>query len=147
MGRAIGETMAVKMIVGNQTRLPESIFDGVRTLTSNIVLEMGYATDLHKRSINCHRCNFVWIYTYIEYDNQHIKEKAGGGIMEKKLREHHVGSLVLRGLMYLAAGITVVALLYVLFYILVNGVPALFTSKGIFQQNIILRMYHFYLLL
>lgn len=67
--------------------------------------------------------------------------------MGKKLREHHVGSLVLRGLMYLAAGITVVALLYVLFYILVNGVPALFTSKGIFQQNIILRMYHFYLLL
>lgn len=51
VGRAIGETMAVKMIVGNQTRLPESIFDGVRTLTSNIVLEMGYATDLHKESL------------------------------------------------------------------------------------------------
>lgn len=43
--------MAVKMIVGNQTRLPESIFDGVRTLTSNIVLEMGYATDLHKEAL------------------------------------------------------------------------------------------------
>lgn len=56
--------------------------------------------------------------------------------MEKQLREHHVGSLVLRGLMYLAAGITVVALLYVLFYILVNGVPALFTSKGIFSTKI-----------
>mgnify|MGYP001314768151 CR=1 FL=1 len=55
--------------------------------------------------------------------------------MGKKLREHHVGSLVLRGLMYLAAGITVVALLYVLFYILVNGVPALFTSKGIFSTK------------
>ena len=55
--------------------------------------------------------------------------------MGKKLREHHVGSLVLRGLMYLAAGITVVALLYVLFYILVNGVPALFTSKGIFSRK------------
>ena len=55
--------------------------------------------------------------------------------MEKQLREHHVGSLVLRGLMYLAAGITVVALLYVLFYILVNGVPALFTSKGIFSTK------------
>lgn len=54
--------------------------------------------------------------------------------MEKKLREHHVGSLVLRGLMYLAAGITVVALLYVLFYILVNGVPALFTSKVFFNK-------------
>ena len=65
--------------------------------------------------------------------------------MGKKLREHHVGSLVLRGLMYLAAGITVVALLYVLFYILVYLHYLL--QKVFFQQNIILRMYRFCLLL
>lgn len=47
-GRAIGETMAVQMVVGNQPRLPGSILDGVRTLTTNIVTEMGYATDLHR---------------------------------------------------------------------------------------------------
>ncbi len=51
VGRAIGETMAVKMIVGNQPRIPDSILDGVRTLTSNIVLEMGYATDLHREAL------------------------------------------------------------------------------------------------
>lgn len=51
VGRAIGETMAVKMIVGNQPRFPDSILDGVRTLTSNIVLEMGYATDLHREAL------------------------------------------------------------------------------------------------
>lgn len=51
IGRAIGETMAVKMIVGNQARIPDSILDGVRTLTSNIVLEMGYATDLHREAL------------------------------------------------------------------------------------------------
>ncbi len=47
MGRAVGETMAVIMIVGNKTMIPSSILDGARTLTSNIVLEMSYAADLH----------------------------------------------------------------------------------------------------
>ena len=47
-GRAIGETMAVIMVAGNQARMPSSILKGVRTLTSNIVIEMGYAADLHR---------------------------------------------------------------------------------------------------
>ncbi|MGN0140753.1 MAG: phosphate ABC transporter permease subunit PstC [Roseburia sp.] len=51
VGRAIGETMAVMMVVGNQPRVPDSIFKGVRTLTTNIVLEMGYATDLHREAL------------------------------------------------------------------------------------------------
>ena len=45
IGRAIGETMAVIMVAGNQVRLPDSILKGVRTLTANIVIEMGYAAD------------------------------------------------------------------------------------------------------
>ena len=51
IGRAIGETMAVMMVVGNQARVPDSITDGVRTLTTNIVMEMGYATDLHREAL------------------------------------------------------------------------------------------------
>lgn len=51
VGRALGETMAVMMVVGNQARVPESILQGVRTLTTNIVLEMGYATDLHREAL------------------------------------------------------------------------------------------------
>lgn len=51
LGRAIGETMAVVMVVGNQVRLPVAITDGIRTLTANIVLEMGYATDLHRDAL------------------------------------------------------------------------------------------------
>ena len=51
VGRALGETMAVMMVVGNQPRVPESIFQGVRTLTTNIVMEMGYATDLHREAL------------------------------------------------------------------------------------------------
>ena len=51
VGRAIGETMAVIMVAGNQARIPSSIFKGVRTLTANIVIEMGYATDLHREML------------------------------------------------------------------------------------------------
>lgn len=51
VGRALGETMAVMVVVGNQPRVPDSILQGVRTLTTNIVMEMGYATDLHREAL------------------------------------------------------------------------------------------------
>lgn len=51
IGRAIGETMAVIMVAGNQTQVPSSIFKGIRTMTSNIVMEMGYAADLHREAL------------------------------------------------------------------------------------------------
>lgn len=51
IGRAIGETMAVVMVCGNQAVMPESLTAGVRTLTANIVLEMGYASGLHRESL------------------------------------------------------------------------------------------------
>jgi len=51
VGRAIGETMAVILVAGNQTILPKSITSGIRTMTSNIVIEMGYATGLHQEAL------------------------------------------------------------------------------------------------
>ncbi len=51
IGRAVGETMAVMMVAGNQAIIPKSITSGVRTLTTNIVLEMGYSTDLHREAL------------------------------------------------------------------------------------------------
>ena len=51
IGRAIGETMALIMVAGNQKIIPDSILKGVRTLTGNIVIEMGYATDLHRDAL------------------------------------------------------------------------------------------------
>jgi phosphate transport system permease protein len=51
IGRAIGETMAVVMVAGNQAVIPEGILSGVRTMTANIVLEMGYAADLHRDAL------------------------------------------------------------------------------------------------
>ncbi len=51
IGRAIGETMAVIMVAGSQPRMPAGLLKGVRTLTANIVLEMGYAADLHREAL------------------------------------------------------------------------------------------------
>lgn len=51
IGRAIGETMAVIMIAGNQPRMPKGLFKGIRTLTANIVIEMGYAEGLHREAL------------------------------------------------------------------------------------------------
>jgi phosphate ABC transporter permease protein PstC len=51
MGRAVGETMAVIMVAGNALKLPTSVLDPVRTLTSNIALELGYASGLHREAL------------------------------------------------------------------------------------------------
>ena len=51
LGRAIGETMAVIMVAGNQAAIPKALTDGVRTMTTNIVMEMGYAVDLHRQAL------------------------------------------------------------------------------------------------
>ena len=51
VGRAMGETMAVIMVAGNQARMPKGILQGIRTLTGNIVIEMGYAEGLHREAL------------------------------------------------------------------------------------------------
>ena len=51
VGRAIGETMAVIMVAGNQARMPQGLLEGVRTMTTNIFIEMGYAADLHRDAL------------------------------------------------------------------------------------------------
>ena len=51
IGRAIGETMAVIMVAGNQPRLTANLLEGIRTMTANIVIEMGYASGLHREAL------------------------------------------------------------------------------------------------
>ena len=51
VGRAIGETMAVSMVAGNQPVLPDSILSGVRAMTANVIIEMGYAEGLHREAL------------------------------------------------------------------------------------------------
>jgi phosphate transport system permease protein len=51
IGRAVGETMAVIMVLGNAVALPSSILDPARTLTTNIGIEMGYASGEHQQAL------------------------------------------------------------------------------------------------
>ena len=51
VGRAIGETTAVMMVAGNQPRITADLLKGIRTMTTNIVMEMGYAADLHREAL------------------------------------------------------------------------------------------------
>ncbi|OGP54010.1 MAG: phosphate ABC transporter permease subunit PstC [Deltaproteobacteria bacterium RBG_13_52_11] len=51
MGRAIGETMAMIMILGNAVKMPTSFLDSARTLTTNIGIEMGYASGAHRQAL------------------------------------------------------------------------------------------------
>lgn len=51
MGRAIGETMAMIMVIGNSPIFPSSLLDSVRTLTGNIAVEIAYATGIHENAL------------------------------------------------------------------------------------------------
>ncbi|MEJ8543325.1 phosphate ABC transporter permease subunit PstC [Methanothermobacter wolfeii] len=85
MGRAIGETLAVIMVAGNVTQIPSSILDPVRALTSNIALEMGYATGLHYSALfGTAIILFVMIMVLLVIANYfHYKKKivVGGGYL------------------------------------------------------------------
>ncbi len=81
VGRAIGETMAVIMVAGNQAVLPRGLLKGIRTLTANIVLEMGYAADIHREALIA---TAVVLFVFILIINLFFSlfkrkmEKAGG---------------------------------------------------------------------
>jgi len=51
MGRAVGETMAMIMILGNSVKMPTSFLDSARTLTTNIGIEMGYSSGEHRQAL------------------------------------------------------------------------------------------------
>jgi len=85
MGRAIGETMAVIMVTGNVVQIPGSIFEPVRTLTSNIALEMGYATGLHYSALFSTGIILLTVIVILlliaNYFNYKTKVTIGGGYL------------------------------------------------------------------
>ncbi|MEW5867394.1 MAG: phosphate ABC transporter permease subunit PstC [Bacillota bacterium] len=76
LGRAIGETMAVIMVAGNSTKIPSSALAPVRTLTSNIALEMGYATGEHREAL---LATGMVLFVVIALLNVAARLFAGGG--------------------------------------------------------------------
>jgi phosphate transport system permease protein len=85
MGRAVGETMAVIMVAGNVVQIPGSIFDPVRALTSNIALEMGYATGLHYNALFATGIVLIMIIILLlliaNYFNYKKRVTIGGGYL------------------------------------------------------------------
>ena len=79
IGRAIGETMAVIMVAGNQVQLPGTITEGVRTMTANIVLEMGYAADLHRGALIGTACVLFVFILIINFCFSAIKRRNKNG--------------------------------------------------------------------
>lgn len=79
IGRAIGETMAVIMVAGNQVQLPGAITEGVRTMTANIVLEMGYAADLHRGALIGTACVLFVFVLIINFCFSAIKRRNKNG--------------------------------------------------------------------
>ncbi|MBF9003491.1 phosphate ABC transporter permease subunit PstC [Vibrio nitrifigilis] len=51
IGRALGETMAIIMVMGNAPAMPQGILDSARTLTANIAIEMSYASGVHANAL------------------------------------------------------------------------------------------------
>lgn len=76
VGRAIGETMAVIMVASNSAIMPNSIISGVRTLTANIVLEMSYATGLHREALIGTACVLFVFILIINISFNLIKKEA-----------------------------------------------------------------------
>jgi phosphate transport system permease protein len=85
MGRAVGETMAVIMVAGNVAQIPGSIFDPVRALTSNIALEMGYATGLHYNALFATGIVLIMVIIILlliaNYFNYKKRVTIGGGYL------------------------------------------------------------------
>ena len=78
IGRAIGEATAVMMVTGNRAAMPKGLLKGVRTLTSNIAMEMGYATDLHRETLIATGVVLFVLILLINVLSSILKRKARG---------------------------------------------------------------------
>jgi phosphate transport system permease protein len=77
--RAIGETMAVLMVCGNVVRMPDSLFSPIRTLTANIALELGYATDEHRSVLFVSGLVLMTLVLLLVAAQEKLKGSAGVG--------------------------------------------------------------------
>ena len=75
IGRAVGETMAVIMILGNAVAIPQSILDPARTLTTNIGIEMGYASGEHRQALFATGIVLLTIIMILNAIAQHVTRR------------------------------------------------------------------------
>ena len=89
IGRAIGEATAVMMVAGNRTSMPKDLLKGVRTLTSNIVIEMGYATDLHREALIATAVVLFVFILLINVLTSILKRRSGEARRAKMIARNH----------------------------------------------------------
>lgn len=129
VGRAVGETMAVVMIAGNAVNYPSKLFLSFRTLTANIVLEMGYANELHRGALvatGVVLLIFILIINLL-FGLVKSKKKDKGG---KKLSVGALGSVfyklkfekIGRALCWFCSCVAAAALLIVVGFVVVKGI-------------------------
>lgn len=136
VGRAVGETMAVIMIAGNTVQFPKGLFDGFRTLTGNIVLEMAYATGTHRDALiatGLVLLLFVLALNLVLYLVRKPRIKKGSRramklpVSDKKTQVSYVSrTLPARVGKYVCTGLVVtlvVTIAGMLIYLFVRGVP------------------------
>jgi len=89
IGRAIGEATAVMMVAGNRTAMPKGLLKGVRTLTSNIVIEMGYAADLHREALIATAVVLFVFILLINVLTSILKRRSGETRRAKMIARNH----------------------------------------------------------
>ena len=138
VGRAVGETMAVVMIAGNTAAFPGGLFEGFRTMTTNIVLDMSYATGVHQSALMA--TGFILLLFVLTlnvlllfFRRDRVKERgkarrlraAEGEARPVVFVKRRLAARLLMIVSAVFSAITVAALGYLIAFVLVKGVPHL----------------------
>lgn len=146
IGRAVGETMAVIMVAGNNSVMPSSLFSSFRTMTANVVLEMGYAGELQLGALIATGCVLFFFVLVINVlfglVNREKNEKGTLGgkkatsnqfwfkvkqffakIKQGLSANGKIGVKIKTALSFVSMPIAVVSLLSIVLFVLINGIP------------------------
>ena len=132
VGGAVGETMAVIMVAGNVVEYPKGLFQSFRVLTTNIVMEMGYAGDLQLGALIA---TGVVLLIFILIINA-LTSLASGGKKDRNCKKRSIEPLaklfhiikiekIGKVVAFVSAGIAVLGLLSILVFVSVKGIPHL----------------------
>ncbi len=131
-GRAIGETMAVILVAGNAAAFPEGLISNIRTLTTNIALEMSYATGLHRNALVATGFILLIFVLIINFSVGLVKKDFKGSNKARKMtsgksaapvyRQKGLFSIIGKYVSYVLSALIVVSLLGILIYVVVNGI-------------------------
>lgn len=146
IGRAVGETMAVMMVAGNAPIFPEGLFSNIRTLTINMVLEMGYATGIHKQALLATGVILLAVVLLLNFGlsflkrNKKTKDKNRKKTVDGTTTHTAVyekGGMMYSGLKWFAvlcASLITLVLFAIVIFVFIKGVPYI-TPNFLFGES------------